>query len=63
MANSKKVLLISSVAKAIKNLFWALIVAFMLGVHNFYLGETKSKDDIVFHIEQTIIEEDNQPKN
>jgi hypothetical protein len=46
-----------------KNLTWALIVAFMLGVHNFYTGETKSKDDIVFTVEQDVIEEDAAPKD
>ena len=52
-----------SVWKPTKNLAWALIVAFMLGVHNFYTGETKSKDDIVFTIEQDVIEEDAAPKD
>ena len=49
--------------KSIRNLAWALIVAFMLGIHNFYTGETKSKDDIVFTIEQDVIEEDAAPKD
>jgi ABC-type proline/glycine betaine transport system permease subunit len=49
--------------KSIRNLAWALIVAFMLGVHNFYTGETKSKDDIVFTVEQDVIEEDSAPKD
>ncbi len=52
-----------TVWKSTKNLVWALLVAFMLGVHNFYFQETKSKDDIVFHIEQKTIEEDDAPKN
>jgi hypothetical protein len=52
-----------SVWKFTKNLVWALIVAFMLGVHNFYTGETKSKEDIVFQIEQDVIEEDTAPKD
>jgi hypothetical protein len=51
-----------SIWKATKNLSWALIVAFMIGVHNFYTGETKSKDDIVFTVEQEVIEEDSAPK-
>ncbi|WP_373494806.1 hypothetical protein [Aquiflexum sp.] len=55
--------LLKSIWKSIKNLAWALIVAFMLGVHNFYTGETKSKDDIVFTIEKDVIEEDTAPKN
>jgi hypothetical protein len=45
------------------NLAWAMIVAFMLGVHNFYTGETKSKDDIVFQIEQDTQEENAAPKD
>jgi hypothetical protein len=52
-----------SVWKFTKNLVWALIVAFMLGGHNFYTGETKSKEDIVFQIEQDVIEEDTAPKD
>jgi hypothetical protein len=49
--------------KSTRNLAWALIVAFMLGVHNFYTGETKSKDDIVFTVEQDVKEEDAAPKD
>jgi intracellular septation protein A len=49
--------------RSLRNLAWALIVAFMLGIHNFYTGETKSKDDIVFTIEQEVIEEDAAPKD
>ena len=49
--------------KSFRNIVWALIVAFMLGVHNFYTGETKSKDDIVFHIGQDVIEENAAPKD
>jgi hypothetical protein len=44
-----------------KNFLWALTVAFMLGVHNFYKGETKSKDDIVSHIEHHLEAEDDAP--
>ncbi|MCH6200977.1 hypothetical protein MMU07_15430 [Aquiflexum sp. LQ15W] len=44
--------------KSIRNLAWALIVAIMLNVHNFYTGETKSKDDIVFTVEKVVIEKD-----
>ncbi|MGY6743604.1 MAG: hypothetical protein ACXIUQ_12775 [Cecembia sp.] len=52
---------LKSVWKSAKKLAWALKVAFMIGVHNFYTGETKSKDDIVFQIEQEVKEEDNAP--
>lgn len=52
---------LSKLGKSIKNLLWALTVAFMLGVHNFYKGETKSKDDIVSHIEKHYEAEDDSP--
>jgi wyosine [tRNA(Phe)-imidazoG37] synthetase (radical SAM superfamily) len=52
-----------SICQPTKNLAWAMIVAFMLGVHNFYTGETKSKDDIVFQIEQDTQEENAVPKD
>jgi hypothetical protein len=55
--------LLKSLWRSLRNLAWALIVAFMLGIHNFYTGETKSKDDIVFTIEQEVIEEDAAPKD
>lgn len=54
---------LKSAWKFTRNLLWALIVAFMLGVHNFYKGETRSKDDIVSHIEHSIYEEDDAPKD
>lgn len=54
---------LKSVWKSAKKLAWALTVAFMIGVHNFYTGETKSKDDIVFQIEHDVEEEDNAPLN
>jgi hypothetical protein len=55
--------LLKSLWRSLRNLAWALIVSFMLGIHNFYTGETKSKDDIVFTIEQEVIEEDAAPKD
>ena len=44
-----------------RNLGWALIVAFMLGVQNFYKGEIKSKNDIVFQIEKETETIDDEP--
>jgi hypothetical protein len=55
--------LLKSGIKSMRNLALALIVAFMIGVHNFYTGEIKSKDDIVFTIEKDVIEEDSAPKD
>lgn len=44
---------------------WAFIVAYMLGIHNFYKGEDKALDDIVktiYTIEQNEVQEDGTPK-
>lgn len=51
-----------AVFRSIKNLLWALIVAFMVGVHNFYKQEMDSPDSIVFSIEIDAEEEDDTPK-
>ena len=42
---------------------WAIIVAYMLGMHNFYKGEEKTPDDIVITIELNEVEEDGAPKD
>lgn len=42
---------------------WALIVAFMVGVHNFYKQEMDSQDTIVNSIEIDENEEDSAPKD
>jgi hypothetical protein len=42
---------------------WALIVAYMLGIHNFYKGEDKTPDDIVITIEHNEVQEDGTPKD
>ncbi|MDI1323811.1 MAG: hypothetical protein PSV36_13765 [Algoriphagus sp.] len=52
-----------SIYSLLRRLIWALIVAFMLGVHNFYKQETKSPQDIVFTIEQDSDEENAAPKD
>ena len=41
-----KSILYKIAARAIR-LSWAVIVAFMVGIHNFYKGEDKSPDNIV----------------
>ncbi|WP_169817518.1 hypothetical protein [Algoriphagus vanfongensis] len=50
------------VFRSVKNLLWALIVAFMVGVHNFYKQEMDSPDSIVSSIEIDTEEEDDTPK-
>ena len=42
---------------------WAIIVAYMLGMHNFYKGEDKTADNIVITIEHNEVQEDGTPKD
>tara|TARA_R110000850_G_scaffold212410_3_gene338127 strand:+ start:1176 stop:1307 length:132 start_codon:yes stop_codon:yes gene_type:complete len=42
---------------------WALIVAFMVGVHNFYKQEMDSADTIVSSIQMDEEDEDSSPKD
>ena len=49
-----------------KKIIWALIVAYMLGLHNFYKGESKALDDIIktkYTIEHNEVQEEETPKN
>ena len=49
-----------------RRILWGLIIAHMLGVHNFYKGEDKALDDIIksaHTIEQNEVLEDDAPKN
>ena len=52
-----------SIYRPLRRLIWTLIVAFMLGVHNFYKQEAKSPQDIVFTIEQDAEEENAAPND
>ncbi|WPR74877.1 hypothetical protein [Algoriphagus sp. NG3] len=47
----------------LKRLMWALIVAFMVGIHNFYKQEMDSPDSIVSSIQMDEEEEDSAPKD
>ncbi len=42
---------------------WALIVAYMLGLHNFYTGEDKTTDDITIRIEHQEAQENEGMKD
>lgn len=42
----------------VRRKLWALIVAYMLGLHNFYTGENKTAEDIVITIEYKETQED-----
>ena len=46
-----------------KRLLWALIVAFMVGVHNFYKQEMDSPDSIVSSIQMDEEQDDSAPKD
>jgi len=49
----------------IRRTIWALIVAYMLGIHNFYKGEDKALDDIAkspHTIEHNEVQENGAPK-
>lgn len=47
----------------VRKLGWALIVAFMVGVHNFYKQEMDSPDSIVSSIEIDSEVDDDRPKD
>lgn len=49
--------------RPLRRLMWALVVAFMVGVHNFYKQEMDSADSIVNSIEIDKEEEDSAPKD
>ena len=54
---------ITKLMRPLRRLLWALIVAFMVGVHNFYKHEMDSPDSIVSSIEIDAEEEDSTPKD
>lgn len=47
----------------VRRKIWALIVAYMLGMHNFYKGEDKTPDDITITIELNEVQENGSPKD
>lgn len=47
----------------IKRNLWAIMVAYMVGIHNFYKGEDKTTDNIGITIELNEAQEDGTPKN
>jgi hypothetical protein len=53
--------LFHQLTQSLRRNIWAIIVAYMLGIHNFYKEEDKSPDDIVT-IELNEEQEDSAPK-
>ncbi len=49
--------------RCVRRQIWAMIVAYMLGMHNFYKGEDKTSDDIIITIEQSEVQEDGTPND
>ena len=47
----------------VRRQLWALIVAYMLGLHNWYKGEDKTADNILITIEHIEVKEDGTPKD
>ena len=47
--------------RSVKRQLWALIVAYMLGLHNFYTGEDKTTDNIAITIEYREVQENGTP--
>jgi len=50
------------IADWLKRQTWSLIVAYMVGLHNFYHGDNKNADDIRITVEKKEIPGDNAPE-
>ena len=55
--------LFDQLIRCLRRQIWAMIVAYMLGIHNFYKGEDKTTDNIIITIEQNEVQEDGTPKD
>lgn len=53
--------LIHAFLRFIRRQMWSFIVAYMLGMHNFYKGEDKTPDNIVITIEYNQAQDDGTP--
>jgi len=49
--------------KWMKRQVWSFIVAYMIGLHNFYYGDDKSQDDIKITVENNEVPGDDAPFN
>lgn len=43
--------ILAKILRYVRGKIWALIVAYMLGMHNFYTGENKTADNIGIIVE------------
>ena len=49
--------------RPIKRIIWALIVAYMLALHNVYKEDETNVDDIMITVEHDEVQEDSTPKD
>lgn len=49
--------------RILKKFLWTIIVAYMVGIHNFYKQDDKTPEDIVIKIEDIETQEDSSPKD
>lgn len=47
----------------LKRKTWIIIVAYMVGIHNFYKEEDKTPDEVILTIDDTEVQEDSAPKD
>ncbi len=47
----------------LKRKVWIIIVAYMVGIHNFYKEEDKTPDEVILTIDDTEVQEDGAPKD
>lgn len=51
------------IAEWVRRKIWALIIAYMLGLHNFYFGDNKTADNISRTVELNEQQDDNAPSD
>jgi len=54
--------LLHQLTRFVRRKVWALLVAYMLGIHNFYKAEDRTPDDIIATIEHIEEQEDGAPQ-
>jgi hypothetical protein len=60
--NKHQAMKVFNFLQPIRRLLWALIIAYMVGIHNFYRQEMDSPDSIVSSIELDKDQQDSAPK-
>ncbi len=55
--------LFNQLIRSLRRKLWAIIVAYMLGMHNFYTGEDKTADNIAIKTEYNEVQEKGTPND